>query len=359
MYFRSLFAKSSAMAMLIAMLVPSFVSAAQISTRSLAISSSAPAATGVTYSFNFTVPNTVTPVKSVQIDVCDSAVNVCTNTGSSNGFNASASTLTGQPGGFGTGGVYSAASTQYSFKITANATSPTAPSGVQTISFSGVTNPTATSTNGYYLRITTFSDSAYTSQVDYGVVAAVSNNQIIVSGTMPESLVFCIGTSGTDCTNIIGTSVNLGIFSPTATAVGNSVMAASTNANSGYQITLNGTTMSSGANTIPAMGTQSANSSACAPICNSAIGTSQFGSNVRANTIPVVGSNVVGVGTGTGSGGYNTIDAFRFFTGDTVASVAGPTASNTYTNSYIVNVGGNQTAGLYTATLTYICTATF
>jgi hypothetical protein len=42
-----------------------------------------------------------------------------------------------------------------------------------------------------------------------------------------------------------------------------------------------------------------------------------------------------------------------------VASVAGVSAANLFTNSYIVNVGGDQAAGVYTATLTYICTATF
>jgi hypothetical protein len=356
---RSLIAKLAAATMLVAMLVPSLASAAQITARRLTLSSSAPAATGVTYGFNFTVPTTGTPVKSVEIDVCDSAVNACTNTGSSNGFDASASTLAGQPTGFGVGGVYSAASTQYSFKITANASSPTAPSGVQSISFSGVRNPTATSTNGYYLRITTFSDSTYGSQIDYGVVAAVATNQIVVSGTMPESLVFCVGTSGTDCTNMTGTGVDLGVFSPTATSTGTSVMAASTNAGNGYQITLNGTTLSSGANTIPAMGTQAANSAACSPGCSSSIGVSQFGSNVRANTTPAIGSDVSGIGSGTGSGGYDSANAFRFFTGDVVASAAGATDNNTYTNSYIVNVGGIQTAGLYSATLTYICTATF
>ena len=354
-----LFTLLSAVIVLGAMLVPSLASAAQLGTRSVLLSSSAPAATGVNYTFNFTIPTTATPVKSVQIDVCDSAINACTNTGSSSGFNASASTLTGQPSGFGVGGVYSAASTQYSFKFTANATTPSAPSGAQSISFSGVTNPTTASVNGYYLRITTYSDNAYTSQIDYGVVAAVATNQIVISGTMPESLVFCVGTAGTDCTNIAGSAVNLGTFSPTATSTGTSVMAASTNASSGYQITLNGTTLTSGVNTIPAMGTQTANSAACTPSCSSTIGTSQFGSNVRANTIPAVGSNVSGSGSGAGSGGYNSVNAFRMFTGDVVASAAGATASNTYTNSYIVNVGGNQTAGLYTATFTYICTATF
>jgi hypothetical protein len=153
--------------------------------------------------------------------------------------------------------------------------------------------------------------------------------------------------------------VNLGTFSPLSTSTGTSVMQASTNASSGYIITINGTTMTSGANTIPAMGTQSANSSGCAVSCTSTTGTSQFGTNVRDNTTPNVGTNVSGAGTATGSGGYNTIDAFRFFTGDTVASVGGPSKANTFTNSYIVNVGGDQAAGQYTATMTYICTATF
>jgi hypothetical protein len=136
-------------------------------------------------------------------------------------------------------------------------------------------------------------------------------------------------------------------------------MAASTNAGSGYAITINGTTMQSGINSIAAMGTQTLNSTGCAPSCTSATGTSQFGANVRDNTAPNVGANVSGSGTATGFGGYNTIDSFRFFTGDTVASVGGQTNSNLFTTSYIVNVGGSQAAGLYTATFTYICTATF
>jgi hypothetical protein len=153
--------------------------------------------------------------------------------------------------------------------------------------------------------------------------------------------------------------VNLGTFSPVATNSGTSVMQASTNAGFGYVITLIGTTLTSGANTIPAMGTQSLNSTGCAVSCTSATGTSLFGSNVRDNATPNVGTNVTGTGTATGFGGYNTVDAFRFFSGDTVASVGGVTKANTFTNSYIVNVGGDQAAGVYTATMTYICTATF
>jgi hypothetical protein len=180
---------------------------------------------------------------------------------------------------------------------------------------------------------------------------------------MPESLVFCVGTSGTNCTNITGTTVNLGTFSPSATNTGTSLMDASTNAASGYAITINGTTLTSGANTITAMGTQSANSAGCSPSCTSASGSSQFGTNVRANTTPAVGADVSpaqgGTFGGAGSGGYNTVNSFRFFTGDTVASSAGVSDSQLFTNSYMVNVPGSQAAGLYTATFTYICTATF
>jgi hypothetical protein len=107
------------------------------------------------------------------------------------------------------------------------------------------------------------------------------------------------------------------------------------------------------------MGTQTLDSTGCAVSCTSTTGSSQFGSNVKANTSPSVGANVTGAGSAAGFGGYNTSDSFRFFTGDTVASAAGVSKANLFTNSYIVNVGGDQAAGVYTATLTYICTATF
>ncbi len=176
---------------------------------------------------------------------------------------------------------------------------------------------------------------------------------------MPESLVFCVGTSGTDCGNITGSAVNLGTFSPVASSTGTSVMSASTNAGFGYVITLTGTTLTSGANNIPAMGTQTLNSAGCSPSCTSGTGTSQFGTNVRGNSSPSIGADVSGTGTATGFGGYNTANSFRFFNGDTVASVSGVTQANLFTNSYVVNVGGDQAAGLYSSTLTYICTATF
>jgi hypothetical protein len=120
--------------------------------------------------------------------------------------------------------------------------------------------------------------------------------------------------------------------------------------------------MTSGATTIPAL------SSPTVP----AVGNSQFGMNLVANTTavstPAVGTAIAAAANGTtlrgqALTGYDTPDTFKFLTGDSVANSAnggaGPTNSQIYTASYIVNVAGGQLAGTYTTTLTYICTSTF
>jgi len=126
-------------------------------------------------------------------------------------------------------------------------------------------------------------------------------------------------------------------------------MQAQTNAANGYTVTINGSTLASGVNTIPALAAQTV----------SAIGTSQFGLNLRSNASPAVGADPTGVGSGTFSGTYGTANSYRFGSGDSVAQAGLPTNANTFTSSYIVNIGGAQAAGVYTSTMTYICTASF
>ncbi len=195
---------------------------------------------------------------------------------------------------------------------------------------------------------------------------------------MPESLVFCTGeqvglTVGVpDCaTATAGTITFNQLFTPVDTAIAESQMAASTNAGSGYIITVNGATLTSGGNTITAMGT------AAASVKN----ISQFGMNLKANTAaaasgfpgtvaPYISADVAPAANLTGvnyrgqpKAGYNTADTFKFTSGDTVAAsdftAPGGTDSQIFTASYIVNVPGSQPAGSYTTTLTYICTPTF
>lgn len=344
-------------------------SASQITARSLTLSSSNPAATNATtiYTFGFTVPS-ATVIKSVSIDICTTAAGTCSTP---TGFDNSVATLASQPVGLGAASGWTVDDTTAGSLRIKNATNATAPSGSQTIVFGAVQNPTTTNTT-FIGRITTYSDAAYTTAVDTGNVAASTATQIVLTGTMPESLVFCTGgtvgtTSGVpDCTTATSGAVSFNqLFSPTSTAWASSQMAASTNAGSGYAITVNGPTMTSGGNTISAIG-----SSPSASI----LGIGQFGLNLVADTTPAItpsanvapannGSNYMGVPTTN----FNTTNSYTFAAGslNTVAKsdngggTAAPTDSQIFTAAYIVNVPGNQPAGTYTTTLTYICTPTF
>lgn len=238
---------------------------------------------------------------------------------------------------------------------------------------------------------------------DEGTVAASTANPIVLTGTMPESLVFCTGatinistvTTLPDCTTATSGNVSFNqLFSPNSTSWATSQMAASTNAGQGYQITVQGATMTSGSNTIAAIG---------ATASKSIPGTAQFGLNLiddlnpTAPTVtdptigtgsanPIVYYNGDNAGTGgainpasngtsfyalpatgfNGAGDANNYPTYSF--NDTAANIVAasnyggtlePTNSQRYTSTYIVNVPGNQPAGSYTTTLTYICTATY
>jgi hypothetical protein len=329
---------------------PSVVMGAQVTDRKLTLSTSNPAAGAtVTYTFNFTVPTTGTVVRSWQAQICTTSSGACTTP---TGFVNSA-TLN-QPSGLGAStGWTGSAATAGSLRMsnTANATNP---SGTQTVTFTNVTNPT-TANQTFYARITTYSDDAYSTAVDTGTVAAATATQIQLTGVMDESLVFCVGTSitGQDCSTISGSLIDFGTFSSTATRSGTSVMAASTNAQAGYSITISGSTMTSGPNTIRAATTQEASQT------GAAAGQSQFGLNLKANTVPAVGAEVSGSGIGAAVANYGTANQFRFVSGDIVASAAEETNANAFTSSYIVNVEGKQPAGTYTTNMTYICTTTY
>ncbi len=330
-------------------LFPASANAAQLTTRKLTLGTSSPAASAATtsYAFDFTTATTAT-FQSFQAQICTTASGACTTP---TGFANSSSTFTSSTLS-GTWTVSTA--TAGSIRASATGASSTTAATAKNIIFGNVQNPT-TANQTFFARITLFSDAAWTTGVDTGTVAASTAAQITLSGTMDESLVFCTGTSitGQNCGSVAGTAVNFGTFSSSTPSSGTSVMAASTNGVSGYAITINGTTLTcsacAGTPTIAALATQTASS----------VGTAQFGANLKANTTPSVGANVTGTGTATATANYNTADQFRFVTGDSVASVAAATNANTFTVSYLVNVPGSQAAGTYTATMTYIATATF
>lgn len=261
-----------------------------------------------------------------------------------------------------------------------------------------ITNPSDVNTT-FYVRLSTYASTDTTgTAIDSGVVAASTADPIILTGVMPESLIFCTGetvdvstganynhadASIPDCTTATsGAGVTFDIeFTPADTATATSQMSASTNAGTGYIIQVFGNTLESGANSIAALAAQTA------PLVN----TPQFGMNLVENTttfnhqsagncpndgaagpypcplgVDVDDTPNAGLLQGEPDDNYDDDDLFRFASGDEVAAsdnaLEGTNVasdSQIYTVSYIVNVPGSQAAGTYTTTLTYVCTATF
>lgn len=347
--------------------------AAQITTRNLTLQAgvsdggSMPGGV-VNHQFNFTIPSNAL-VGSIQFQYCTLAAGTCTTPA---GLDTTTATMGSQSGATG----FSMVNTTNGSPYISRTAATTGPNQAVSYQLLGVTNPDGTSCASttpnctFFVRISTYASiDTSGASTDTGTVAAATARQISLTGTMPESLVFCTGgtvgtTSGVpDCATASSGAIAFNqLFSPTDTATTFSQMAASTNAGAGYAITVNGPTLTSGSNTITAMGAAAAG----------VRGTSQFGLNLKANTVatstPAVGTEVAPAANATNYkgqsvGGYSTVDNFKFLSGDSVADSAnggaGGSDAQIFTVSYIVNVPGSQPAGTYTSTLTYICTPTF
>lgn len=344
------------------------VSAAQITVRSLTLQAgvsdggSKPGGV-VNHLFTFTLPSVGnTNVGSIQFLYCTTAGGSCVTP---TGLSTTSAAYGTHSGATFTSVVNTTNGAPYLTRTSASVTAGT----TVTEQLTGITNPTTTN-QPFYVRISTFASTDTTgSPTDTGTVAASTATQITLTGTMPESLIFCTGgtistTGGVpDCSTATSGAINFNqLFSPSDTATATSQMSASTNAASGYNITVNGPTLTSGSNTVTAMSTSGVG----------VRGTSQFGLDLRANTTATstvaVGTDLAPASNGTNYKGqaltgYSTVDNFKYVSGDSIANSAdggaGPTDSQIYTSSYIVNVNGAQAVGTYTTTLTYICTATF
>lgn len=354
-------------ALVVAQVLPAHeASASQITNRSLTLQAGATDGGSkpggvVNHLFNFTLPGG-SNVGAIQFLYCTTASGTCTTP---TGLSTTSASVGTQTGATGFTIVNTTNGAPYLTRTAANVSANT----IVSYQLQSVTNPT-TANQTFFVRISTYAATTPTGGVtDAGTVTASTAQQIILDGTMPESLVFCTGatiglTGGVpDCATATSGAITFNqLFSPTDTATATSQMAASTNAGSGYAITVNGPTLTSGSNTVTAMGTTAAGIR----------GVSQFGINLKANTTatstPAVGIEAAPVANATNYRGqaatnYNTVDQFRFVTGDTVANSAnggaGGTDAQIFTASYIANVPGSQPAGTYTTTLTYICTPTF
>ncbi|MDN5275535.1 MAG: exported protein of unknown function [Candidatus Saccharibacteria bacterium] len=316
--------------------VASFASstyASPITARSVVIGNSA-ASASTSYAFTFTVPS-ATAIKSIGFDACTTSTGACSPV---SGFSSSSSTLASQPTNLGAATGWTVNTGTATALRAVNSGNSTAPTGSQAITFNSVVNPSATNAT-FFLRITTYSDAAWTTPIDTGTVATSTAGPIQVTATVGEALTFTLASA----------TVALGSLTTSSTGSGTSSMTASTNGVSGYSVTVSGSTLTSSGGNITALTTPTASTQ----------NSKQFGINLMANATPSVGTAASGTGTGTPQTGYNTANSFKFVTGDTVAAATGPTNSNTFTVSYIANIDGLTAAGQYSTNLTYVAAANF
>jgi hypothetical protein len=255
-------------------LLPAFTpsaSAAQITARSLTLSSAVPSDTGVVYSYAFSLPSSAN-VQSIQFQSCTTAVGTCVapttqniNQGSQQGTNGFTSTTAFTRDAVGAG-----ACTAANNVLCVKRTQATSETGAKTLAWNTQTNP-ATANTAFYVRITTYSDTAWGSAVDAGTVAAAIVQTLQVQANVAEILNFCVGSTAVtdattdptnsgnhDCPEISGTSVNIGTLdpsivniSPVSTNGGNStngIAMLRTNAENGATVSYRAVQASSGTN---------------------------------------------------------------------------------------------------------------
>lgn len=215
--------------------------------------------------------------------------------------------------------------------------------------FGNVTNPT-TPKQTIFVRISTYSGSdGATGLTDYGAVVFSTSGGLGAKGFVPPFLTFCVGiTVALNCSSSIGTFIDFGELSTTATRIATLQFSAATNVDNGYAISFLGTPLTSGNNVIPSSAGATSNP-----------GSSQFGFNLRNNSNPPIGSNPSGSVTGTPTANYNNPNHYTLTDGDTIATSPITTEYTRYTASYIVNIAKAQPAGTYSTTNTFVATAQY
>jgi len=346
--------------------------AAQVTSRSIEISNSAVSATGVTYLVTITAP---TAAQSMVLDFCMNSPIIngtCTTT---NGVNASGATFA-NVSNMSTWSLGSASAS------TVKLTSGTATTAGQTLSFSlsGITNPTV---NGsYYARIYTYTHADYEStgtaysgptsigsNNDYGGFALSTANTVGISATVMETLTFCVSgvTMTAGCVGMTTPTLVLGHGSPqvidsTATDTASAYTQVSTNAQSGVAVRMQnsnacgGLSRDGGATCDIAAANGGA---ATAPSGTISPGSAAFGmyatpgSGLTAsNPYASGGSAFYGMDTTGGSGVTSTY-------GSQIMSSSGILSNINSTLTFAASAATTTPAGVYTATMTLICTGTF
>lgn len=176
--------------------IPAWVSAAQVTERSIQLSSASASATGVTYQVNFTAVN---DAEAFVVDFCSNSPLIGQSCTPPTGMNASGAAST-------TNGFTDV--TGSTNKVVVVGTIDVSTEDEVSVDITGINNPTAAGT--LYARIVTFASDtaadAYTSGtpgtiVDEGGVAMSITPTIGVSAAVLESLTFCVSGADTIAAN--------------------------------------------------------------------------------------------------------------------------------------------------------------
>ena len=207
--------------------------AGQLTTRSLSIDSGVPSKTGVSYTYTFTVAATST-LQSMKFQACTSPVGTCSAPA---GLTFAGATFGSQSGFQGavnfavdnTGANNCTPAVNILCANRTSATNQTATS--RSITFGTITNP-STPNVAFFVRITTYSNNAYTvgNIQDQGTTASAVVQTLTTAAEVAEVLNFCVGnttldvanTTGslpTSCAGVTGTSLDLGVLSTAAVNV--------------------------------------------------------------------------------------------------------------------------------------------
>ena len=245
---------AAAGALLLAVVVPTIAAAAQLTERSIALSSSSKAATGVNYEIKFKTGSVA--AAGAIIDFCEETPIIGQDCSTPTGFTTEFATGTGVD----------------SFDDnTLAVTQALSPNVENTIAVGGITNPSVT--GPFYARIVTYdttgnlatyvdADTLGSGVLDQGGASIIVTDTIGVSGAVLESMTFCVAGNdniGDDCTaavpgdGLTAPTVKLGTqtgdvfaLAPNSTNEGSIYTQITTNSASGAVVSLKSNTLGCG-----------------------------------------------------------------------------------------------------------------
>jgi hypothetical protein len=175
--------------------------------------------------------------------------------------------------------------------------------------------------------------------------SATKRTQSGTTTTNDPTLTFAVNT----------TAVSLGALSTSLVKTGTATFSVRNYTSYGYIVQIVGNTPSNGSHNLNNMSSPAA----------SAVGTEQFGINLKANTAPTTfGAEAqqlpdVTASFGVAASGYNTANVYKYVSGNTIASAPKSSGQTSYTISYIANIANSTQNGSYSGNQTLVCTGTY